>query len=332
MKPPYLLFILFTLSAVTRLHGQQVVFKGTIPSYNGQVVEIQAYNDFLSGTVLPLQKVPVNNAGQFEVSFDVPQPTKVIFAIDKLSNKIHVQGGNTYQLTFNKKNELIQIQSSDDTNTQLKKVDDEIISYYKKHVRRLSGNYKNSFSREMDEFINFIYTQYTSDSNIYLNNHIKYKMGYMYFFANVIKTKDITAADQLEVTLLTNSNVLYSNASYIWFLSKFYFMRFSSFDLRHFPSYPENDVFEGYLHELSVITNDTVKQIAILSACKNAYTAQWAPDKAVMNNIVDSIENVALSPEIQTIATNLYRKYNDLTTGLQIKDLPYTPLKAIHKN
>jgi len=315
-----LLFILLTLSAISRVHGQTVVFEGTIPSYKGQVVEIQTYLDYLSGSVLPLQKVPVNNAGYFEVSFEVQQPTKVIFAIGELSNKIHVQGGNIYQLTFNKKNELIQIQSSDETNTQLKKLDDAIESYYKKHVKWPSGDYKNSFSQEMDEFTNSIYSQYISDDNIYLNDHIKYKMGYMYFFANVIKTKDITAANKLEENLLTNSNVLYSNTTYMWFLTQFYFFRFNSFDLRHFPSYPEINVFDGYLHELSAITNDTVKQIAILSACRNAYTARWAPKKAVLNNIVDSIENVALSPEVQAIATNLYRKYNDLTTGQQIKD------------
>ena len=40
MKRPYLLFVLFTLLAISRLHEQAVVLEGTIPLYNGQDVEV----------------------------------------------------------------------------------------------------------------------------------------------------------------------------------------------------------------------------------------------------------------------------------------------------
>ncbi len=303
--------------------NRTVTLAGTINNFQNKIIEVLEYSDFITPRLQSLLEIPTDEGGHFEFDINLEYSKKIVLRLDEVFSSLHISPGHNYKLGFNKELLVSDIQSTDNINSLVKAIADDISKYHKKHVNNLTGSYKPSFSSAIHEFNDLMNAKYGSNNDTYFQQVFKYKLGGLTFLALGIAA-DTVAINGLEERLLTNTEVLFNNADYFKFLTYFYFWHWNLIQIRHFKWASDKTTLGNILREFSAIRNDTVRQYATLSYCKKTFGFEDGPKKQVINSILDSLQNYGVNSRVKAVARNLKIKYNGLKVGDQVKDFELT--------
>lgn len=292
--------------------NDHITISGSVDKKPNTLVELQVYEDFMSPVTRTVGFCETDDNKKFQIEFRANRINQYRLLIGNQTKILHLTPGFDYNITISNKIELIAIESKDSTNDILSTINNTVWDF------RIKNKYKSIKNiKKLEKLLE----SYVLESNVsgYVKDYYKYKIGVVYSDYYIKALADTAGSKKLERELLFDSPVLFDNPKYFEFIEHHYFLNFLSFAYKYPDPNISDDPFQVYLNQLHSIKNDTVQQIAILSASSVAYTRNWGNQNRI-NQVVDSIKEASLHKSIESMAINLRNKYGHSWIGESVND------------
>jgi thiol-disulfide isomerase/thioredoxin len=162
------------------------------------------------------------------------------------------------------------------------------------------------------------------------NQLIKYKLAVCQSVVFDI-LKDRQAMDSLETAYLLNQKADFQNPEYINFLFDYYFRRISISDFNRL-SHPDSlTQFDIAKNEIALISNDTVRQLALLHLARKAYNSSWVNENSDVLHVYDSLANQVLHDDIRRSAATLANRLSLLEKGEKLPIVSFLDLFGVER-
>ncbi len=300
-------FLVLILSAT--MAKSEIVIKGNASRFSGETIFIFEYEDFFTRTRVERFGLIIPESGNFEFTFPLAQAGYLEISLNASFSGIYVRPGFAYQISFNEQGKISTIESEDTTNAILHAFDRDDFALFKFQGKKI-------YTSKIEEFI--AQQKIKLDTyNAFLRSILAYRLARREF--SICEEK--SEADRLEYELLLTKPILNTIPDYFGFLKAYSYQRQNLFKLRRTP-FDQQNLIKAFANEVRAIPNDSIQQLAMLTVLEKAYQSDWGRsiDRDEINRLVDSLAQVAVSPQIELAAKLVLRSNNSLKPGESIQD------------
>lgn len=318
----FLLMICFSFLSV----AQQVIIKGSAPSYEYKEISVWAVNDYISHTQRKLTYSIVDSAGSFVLEFSSKEIQYITLRIEKNIASMYIEPNATYEVimhqpdstTYHNKNlfndvELsIKLKSKTEINALTmdydKRFDDFTTFYYPNFVKRAPKSAIDSFKLAIQSY-------YSDVKNNFLNTYVNYSIA-------SLEEKTNYSTQQLFETYLDKKPIQYTNPEYMNFFNTFFKQNLHNFSLTKSGaplSFQINNrgSFKGAMLVLErepFLKNDTIRELVLLKGLLESYYDN-SFNKVSIVGILKQINEESTISIHQQIATNILNSFSKLKPG-----------------
>ncbi|MFH0894213.1 MAG: hypothetical protein V2A54_07245, partial [Bacteroidota bacterium] len=94
-----LLIVLFFLIA-TRVNAQEVVIRGTAPTFEGENITLNSYGDLLTFSRKEIASATIDKAANFSFKFKTTEPVYIFFQILNVRSGLFILPGTSYDIVL----------------------------------------------------------------------------------------------------------------------------------------------------------------------------------------------------------------------------------------
>lgn len=297
----------------------EIILTGTAQHFAGKRISIYEYEDFFTRTRVEMQNSLINAAGDFTINYPLVNPRYIEISLNEIFSGLYVRPHFNYQIFFNESGKVEQVISNDDTNTVLKAFEEVDFALYKYQKKKIYADKIELFVQEQKGKLRY---------NAFLNTILTYRIARREYW--ICESKgDIAHANRMESELLLNKPINNDIPDYFYFLKAYTYGRQNTLALRRTP-FNGKDLIKTFLDEGRAIPNDSIQQFAILTILEKAYQSDWGRPipKGRINQLIDSLAQVAVSPEVENTAKLILRKNNSLRAGDGVEDFLFETSKG----
>ncbi|HET6226030.1 MAG TPA: TlpA disulfide reductase family protein [Bacteroidia bacterium] len=306
--------------------AQQVVIKGSAPSYEYKEINVWAVNDYISHTQRKLTYSTIDSAGNFLLELSTKEIQYITLQIDKSIASMYIEPNGSYDVimqkpdstTYHNKNltydvELsIKLKSKTEINALTmdydKRFDDFLTFYYPEFVKRSPKTAIDSFKLAIQKY-------YEDVKNEYLNTYVNYSIA-------SLKGKTHHDDQKLFEAYLDKKPIQYNNPEYMNFFNTFFKDKLRTFSLTRAgePLYFQinnRGSFKGAMLVLErdpFLKNDTIRELVLLKGLLESYYDNTF-SKPAISAILKQITEESTNPVHQQIATNILNSFSKLKPG-----------------
>lgn len=304
--------VLFLSVSVARA---EITLIGNAPRFAGQTIFLYKFTDFFTQTRIEQQNFLISREGDFSILYEVSNPLYIEISLNGNFSGLYVQPNFTYKIVFDKKGEIEQVISDDKTNSILRIFEEEDYELYKYQSKKV-------YAEKIEEFIK-AQNEKGKSYGEFLNTILSYRIARREFWICADKG-DFERANKLENELLSTRSVNNNIPDYFGFLKTYSWGRQNTFKLRRV-AFDGKNIIKTFLDEAEAIPNDSIQQYATLTFLEKAYQSDWGKSisKERINELIDSISQVAVLPEIRNTARLILRKNNSLNIGDIVRDFSF---------
>lgn len=319
--------VFFLLNCISFLSiAQQVVIKGTAPSYEYKEISVWGVNDYISHTQRKLTYSIVDSAGSFLVELSTKEIQYVTLRIDKNIASMYIEPNATYEVimhqpdstTYQNKNIFqdvqlsIKLKSKTEINALTmdfdKRFDDFTSFYYRDFVKRAPKH-------AIDSFKIVIHQYYSDVKNSYLDTYVDYSIA-------SLEEKTNYSTEKLFEAYLDKKPIQYSNPEYMNFFNTFFKQKLHNFSLtkKGNPLYFEIDKrgsFSGAMLVLErdpYLKNDTIRELVLLKGLLESYYDNSFTKENIIG-VLKQITEESKNTIHQQIASNILNSFSKLKSG-----------------
>jgi peroxiredoxin len=306
--------------------AQQVVIKGSAPSYEYKEISAWAVNDYISHTQRKLTYSTVDSAGNFLLELSTKEIQYITLQIDKSIASLYIEPNASYEVivqkpdstTYHNKNLLhdvelsIKLKSKTEINALTmdydKRFDDFLTFYYPDFVKRSSH-------KAIDSFKIVIQKYYGDVKNEYLDTYVNYSIA-------SIQQKTNYSNQKLFDTYLDKKPIQYNNPEYMNFFNTFFKEKLHNFSLTRagepvFFQINNRGSFKGTMMVLErdpFLKNDTIRELVLLKGLLESYYDNSFSKPSIIG-VLKQLTEESANPVHQQIATNILNSFSKLKPG-----------------
>jgi len=306
--------------------AQQVVIKGSAPSYEFKEISVWAVNDYISHTQRKLTYSTIDSAGNFLLELNTKEIQYITLQVDKSITSMYIEPNDTYEVivhvpdstTYQNKNLLhdvelsIKLKSKTEINALTmdydKSFDDFLTYYYPNFVKR-------GAKPAIDSFKVAVQKRYDDVKNNYLNTYIDYSIA-------SLEGKTNYSNQKLFDTYLFNKSIQYNNPEYMNFFNTFFKQKLHNFSLTKkgeplFFQINNRGSFKGAMLVLErdpFLKNDTIRELVLLKGLLESYYDNSFSRPSILG-ILKQIAEESTNTIHQQIANNILNSFSKLKPG-----------------
>lgn len=301
-------FVYLVLILSASIAKSEIVIKGNAPKFIGKTIYLWEYEDFFTRTRVERLGFVISEGGNFEFKYPLAQAGYLEISLNKSFSGIYVRPGFEYQIYFDEKGKISAIESEDTTNAIVQAFERDDFALFKFQRKKI-------YTSKIEEFV--------AQQKIKLDTYdefLRYILTYRLAKREFSICEEKSEADRLEYELLLTKPIL-NIPDYFGFLKVYSYGRPNLFKLRRTP-FDQQNFIKAFTNEVRAIPNDSIQQLAMLTVLEKAYQSDWGKsiDRDEINRLVDSLAQVAFSPQIKLAAKLVLRSNNSLKPGESIQD------------
>ncbi|MDO8628070.1 MAG: TlpA disulfide reductase family protein [Candidatus Diapherotrites archaeon] len=308
--------------------SQNIIIKGKIDTTylsSANTIYVFTYEDYISYKEKELANSKFDEKGNFNLSFSVSVPTYIFLMVDNAKAEMVAEPDKMYDINFLAKdsdavNTLsvavpVEIEFNNSNETELNFLIADFMSRYEaflEYHRPLIAKKNSSIFGKIDTMKTLCKQKYSTYSNSYLNNHIKYT------FASLEENIALKGTEKVFQNYVNGKPIQLSNYDYMSFFNQFFSATVSTLLSN---SKMQNEIGKQsfsslmeYFKQNKFLVNDTICEAVILKSLAEYFRYPSIKVNSVLA-ILDQASKQCKTEENRRSAENLIKKLSVMNVG-----------------
>lgn len=323
--------------ASPRILAQETVIKGKAENSPGELVRLLTYADQFSRSLITLDSIRTDVAGNFQMNVDIPETSIAFLALGLKKGEFYIKPGSVYEFnipfdTVKKRGSVfdempLQFNLNAEDDGLMEKIAAFNVEYNNFVLNNTSRIYRTKDRTFISDFAAAIKTEYKNEDSKYFNDYVHYTLAQLEWISKLKSEQEI-----LE-TYFIGKPVLYDNIQYTEFFTELFKSRMGSTQVY---SYDEVilAINEGGLvsleelllrSDLLAADQEVQELVAVLLLAKKYYNPDAEKDKVI--SLLAELNAKTTFAGIRNVSDNYIKKLQHLAFGS-----PAPPFELINQD
>ncbi|WP_282036935.1 TlpA family protein disulfide reductase [Saccharicrinis aurantiacus] len=339
----YLIVVIFLYGTFAKSQDTEVTLYGTAVEYSNYNLIVEQTQNYITNEKTELQRFAINKKGDFKVSFDIKETSKINIKLGALQGFLFVQPGNSYNILLPP---LIPLKTEDQLNpffipdevnigilnTDPDNLNEKIQSFDIYFNQQVNLNIRSIIiannKKKIEEIISQTDSLFPSISGTWFNNYKEYA------YLSLIALKNKDNLRNISTGYFSNNDILYSIPTYWSSFNQCY----KNFLYKYFKSdegsqlktiFSEKANFAALVNTLthdSLFNNIELSELILLKSIYDGYYSKTF-DNNYLTSLAEEATSISSNQYNRQVAEDIYKKITKLTVNSVAPEIELPDLK-----